>query len=183
VSDKNLAALVGRLTIQPPGDMHAVADAVARFRGRRITLMSGDIAVTDPCGMWIRRETVDYIVYAADVPEEQQALTVFHELGHMLAGHQGRTAEELAVDLMPRLTRMPELVSYMLCDGASTEVLCRVGIYDAYAEAVEAEAETIATLLVRRSAQARREGNWTMRPGREQAVAKAAESLGRPWER
>jgi hypothetical protein len=110
-----------------------LVQAVARTRGRNITLLDSE---TDPdgfSGLWIATATADYIAYDARASAASRDAIICHELAHMLLGHDAednsaQIAELFAPHLSPALVR---------------RFLSRHG----YENRIEAEAESLGTLM------------------------------------
>jgi hypothetical protein len=92
-----------------------------------------------PCGLWIALAKADYIFYEQDTTPLHQLHIIGHETGHMLLDHHGThiTSDELIQLLLPSLD--PDLIRSVL--GRTT-----------YTDAEEHEAETFASLLLKRIA-------------------------------
>ncbi|MFF7454557.1 ParH-like protein [Kitasatospora sp. NPDC008115] len=123
-----------------PFGIPALAEALARRRGRPIELIPLSGPVHAPCGALVSTDRADYIGYPVDTTALHQQHIVLHEIGHLLCGHTGGAGlSSAAADaLLPRLPG--ELVHRVL--GRS-----------AYSERQEQEAELVASLALHRALQ------------------------------
>ena len=115
--------------------------AVHRDRSRPIQLLSHDLGGDSPSGMWIATESTDYVVFPADASASERTAIICHEVAHMLLGHQAEARFDRAAQLV-------EMVAPNVDPTTARRFLARHG----YAEAVEADAEELATVLVARLA-------------------------------
>lgn len=141
--------LVESLDLPASFDAPSVCDLIAERRGRRIVLLPMSLPVDSPCGMLVRTGSFDAIFFEQETSQLHQLLIVGHELGHILAGHDG------AQTLDPEASRL------LLPDLDPGLVHRFLGRTD-YSRDQEREAEMIASLLVRRANQATL--NMRMRP-------------------
>lgn len=130
-------------TVGPPGQsLQEFVQRLALHRGRPIILRSfrfSDIPEGE-CGLFIMRDDRDEIGYPRDAPHASHI--VFHEIGHMIRGHQ-RTVSSAASPLARSMARLdPDMIRS--CLGR-----------DVYSEEVEREAEVFASLLSSRLAASR----------------------------
>lgn len=117
-------------------DLPALLDRVSALRGRPIFVCPAS-ARPAPCGVWIAAPGRDYIFYEADTTPLHQAHIVFHELAHLLCGHQAAQVLE------------PALLHALLPDIEPT-ILERVLRRATYETVQEQEAELLASLLLQR---------------------------------
>lgn len=142
--DRDLRArwvgLMRQLHMPAPLDLRVFADRYGHHRGRPIRLVPYPIAAGGPYGMWVAKDTVDFIMYQADTHAVHQTAIIAHEFGHMIAGHdlQQETAESLGALL-------PGLAPGQVRD--ETGALARS--YHPSNSRIELEAETIATMIIR----------------------------------
>jgi hypothetical protein len=129
--------IIASLPIPKPFDLEQFRANLERHRGRPLLLLPDAIA-TDCSGIWIGAEHADFIFYARDTTVVHQRHIIVHEIGHMAFGHQGARVDggELALSLFPDLS--PDLVRSALARTA-------------YSEYEEREAETFASVLLRRA--------------------------------
>ena len=119
------------------GVLDDLVRAVGQDSGRVIRLLPFHLGTDSLTGLWLATDQADYIVYPANASAAERAAIVSHELSHMLLFHRpaggadqlGRLAEQLAPDIDPAVVRL---------------FLGRHG----YARKEEADAETLATVLV-----------------------------------
>ncbi|WP_410658239.1 hypothetical protein [Amycolatopsis sp. lyj-112] len=126
-----------RLGVDRPVGMVELCRVLGESRGRAIRLVPFPMEVPGPYGLWMSTASADYIVFQAETTKVHQEHIIAHELGHILAGHQGEEDDE---EIWARL--MPDIAP-----GVLRRLLKRTH----YDSAQEREAETIATLLLERS--------------------------------
>lgn len=130
--------IVEQLDLPDPFDIEQLCRRLGAQRGRPIRLLPLRLPVNSPCGMWVSTAAFDAIFYETDTSPAHQILIIAHEIGHLLCEHAAppvldRDASRL---LLPDLD--PELVQRTL--GRTN-----------YSALEEREAETIATVLLRRA--------------------------------
>ncbi|WP_060575585.1 MULTISPECIES: hypothetical protein [unclassified Pseudonocardia] len=96
---RRCAALVHRLDrdiggIPRPFDLDELLDRIERHRERPIDLHATRIS-GGPCGLWLRRDDADVIVYPENTSTVHQTHIVLHEIGHMVCEHRGACALDL----------------------------------------------------------------------------------------
>lgn len=143
LSDKDIARLVKEMPIPVPWDRDEFVARISELRGRKITLVPVDTAalVDSPCGLWLRRDEDDLLLYASGTSEYHIDQIVCHEVGHMVLGHSQELSyradredtEELCSSLLPDLD--PATVNAVLARGE-------------YRDDQEREAEAFASLLM-----------------------------------
>lgn len=121
------------LGIMPPLQVPALCERLGERRGRPIRLMSYPLLVPGPFGLWIATASADYIFYQAETTRVHQEHIILHEVGHILAGHEGHTDDAVWAQSMPDIS-----------PGVIRRVLRRTS-YDA---AHEREAELVATIIL-----------------------------------
>ncbi|MEQ0558842.1 hypothetical protein ABJI51_07155 [Amycolatopsis sp. NEAU-NG30] len=126
--------LLNELGIRPPLDVSDLCRSVGDLRGRPIRLLAHRIPVPGPFGAWIATAQADYIVYQRDTSKAHQRHIILHELGHMLAGHQGTVEDD---SLLAQLT--PDVAP-----ASVRQTLLRTS----YDSDHEREAETVATIIL-----------------------------------
>ncbi len=114
--------------------------AVDQYRSRPIQLLPHDLGRGSPSGMWIATESTDYVVFPADASSSERTAIICHEVAHMVLGHQAA--------LFDRTAQLVEMVAPHVDPATAQRFLTRHG----YAEAMEADAEELATALVARLA-------------------------------
>lgn len=143
LSNADLSAIVKQMPIPVPWDRDQFIARVSEMRGRPIHLVPVDTAslIDSPCGLWLRRDADDLLLYAEGTSNYHIDQIVCHEVGHMVLGHSQMLSyranrddtEQLCHDLMPDLD--PETVRAVLARGE-------------YSDKQEQEAETFASLLM-----------------------------------
>jgi len=111
--------------------------AFDRDRNRSIQLLPHDLGPGSPSGMWIATERGDYVVFPADASSSERTAIICHEVAHMVLGHQAEAQLDRAAQLV-------EIVAPHVNPATAQRFLTRHG----YAEAMEADAEELATALV-----------------------------------
>ncbi|WP_326692308.1 MULTISPECIES: hypothetical protein [unclassified Streptomyces] len=129
---RRIRHLMRRLDVQPPLSVRELCQAVAADRGRAIELRAHPLPACGPHGLWLKLPTVDVVLYQECTSRIHQDHILLHELGHILAGHQGRRDVEGLRYLFPALA--PELVEQVLQRHTCVEP-------------EEREAELIATII------------------------------------
>jgi hypothetical protein len=126
--------IVAALNVPTPLDMSAVRAEVSRITGRPIEVRVTDMPSRGLCGLWASIDGTDVIWVTAGSSSDHQQHVQLHELGHLLAGHEGTSASmtEVLRELAPDLD--PALVEAMLARKS----------YDTVAEI---EAELLATMI------------------------------------
>jgi hypothetical protein len=65
---------------------------ISGLRGRPLELIPFDFPVTTMSGAWLATRSADYVFFEAQTNALHQRQIVFHEIGHMLWGHQSASA-------------------------------------------------------------------------------------------
>ncbi|HEX4226135.1 MAG TPA: hypothetical protein VHZ97_27470 [Pseudonocardiaceae bacterium] len=126
--------LLNELDIRPPLKVTELCRKLGEQRGRPIRLLEHPIPVPGPFGVWIATETADYILYQQHTSKSHQDHIVLHEIGHMIAGHQGEEQENQALEgLLP---------------GVEPAAVRRALSRTSYDNEHELEAETVATIIL-----------------------------------
>ena len=81
-----LEELEHQVSLRDIADIRAFCDALARRRGRPLTLVSSEMPA-DPAALWVAMGQCDYIVYEERAAPPYQEHLILHEVGHMLCGH------------------------------------------------------------------------------------------------
>ena len=130
---RSTRSLLRTLDIRPPLSVPEFCRRLAEHRGRPIQLQEFSFDVPGPFGMWLATGRTDYVFYQRETTPSHQDHIILHEIGHILAGHDGNVAGDLAEDLLPHLP--PDAV--------------RRGLRrDSYDTAHEREAELVATIVM-----------------------------------
>ncbi len=119
------------------GDLEDFVHVVGASRGRSIRLMPFPLEPSSPTGLWIATEQADYVVYPEDASPAEKAAIICHELAHMLLHNEPVGGVDL-------LAEMAAMVAPRVDPAVARRFLARHG----YLQDVEAEAETLATVLV-----------------------------------
>ena len=137
VRDRCLTAM-RQLDIPDPFDLAEFIDRLERQRSRKIQLVAIPAMPDGLCGMCVPTGGSDYIFHEEGSSPLHREHIIMHELGHAIMAHEGDglSVKDLAPLLFPTLN--PELVH---------RVLGRT----AYSTREEKEAETLATLILRRA--------------------------------
>ena len=86
-------ALLRELEVPAPFGPRELCRRLAEHRGRPIRLVPYPIELPGPFGLWIRTAGADLIVYQSQTPPAHQEHIILHEVGHIIAGHEGEPAE------------------------------------------------------------------------------------------
>ncbi|MDL4813202.1 hypothetical protein [Actinomadura opuntiae] len=125
------------LDIPEPWDFEQFCVRVAAHTGRRLRVLPVTAMPKGLCGMYVSTADTDYVYATASTTPFHREHIALHEIGHLLAGHQGGLAvADLAEVLLPDLH--PALVRTVL--GRTS-----------YTDEQEREAEYFATLVAKRS--------------------------------
>ncbi|MCX4902820.1 ImmA/IrrE family metallo-endopeptidase [Streptomyces sp. NBC_00878] len=128
-------ALIRKLEIPSPFDVHTLIQSVAQRQGRPIQLMAIAMPAGSPCGLWISTASTDYIFYEKQASPLHQEHIIVHELGHLLCGHV-------------RLTDVNNDITRRLMPTLSPNMIERVLQRTYYNTPEEKEAEMIASLIL-----------------------------------
>ncbi|MCE3031988.1 hypothetical protein [Streptomyces sp. CMSTAAHL-2] len=126
------------LGVQPPLDVNELCTQLGHKRGRPLRLVPYPLPVPGPYGAWVATRSADYILYQQETSKAHQDHIILHEVGHILAGHRGESANECCengAELDDPGAPGPDTVQHVL----------RRTSYD---EAREHEAELIATIIL-----------------------------------
>lgn len=137
-----------------------LAERVAAMRELPIVLLACPIPTPECYGWWLTSPLCEFIVYERDTFVSHQNHIIFHELAHILLGHQTvALSQEKAHELLSRCHSLELVASAQgrvyagiattLQDTArDADVLLRE-MADVHAALKETEAESLATLLQR----------------------------------
>jgi hypothetical protein len=131
--------IVDGLELPDPFEATVFIAALARTRGRPITLMPLSLPPHTPCGLLVSTDSSDYIVYAADTTYLHQQHILLHEAAHLICGHDATS---------PAVSPAAQVLAPHLPPGLVQRVLGRA----VYAEPQEQEAELVASLILTRAA-------------------------------
>jgi hypothetical protein len=153
LSDDDLTRIIKDMPIPVPWNRDVFVQNISQLRGREIILIPVDTATLpdSPCGLWLRREHDDLLIYAAGTSDYHIDQIVCHEVGHMILGHSQLLSyradhddtAEICGSLLPDLD--PKTVHAVLARGG-------------YSDDQEHDAESFASRLIvaaRESADAR----------------------------
>ncbi|QHC21392.1 hypothetical protein GR130_08065 [Streptomyces sp. GS7] len=122
------------LDVRPPLRVEVLCQQLGERRGRPIRLVAHPLPMPGPFGVWIATDSADYILYQQETSKTHQDHIILHEVGHILADHQGvDTGDEFLQTAMPELS-----------PGMVTRALRRTS----YDEAHERQAELVATIIL-----------------------------------
>lgn len=93
---KHVRSSLAALDLPSPLRLGDLCERLGERRGRPMQLMARALPVPGPSGMWIASTNADMIVYQSETTPAHQNLIVLHEIGHILAGHNGQHGEPLA---------------------------------------------------------------------------------------
>lgn len=149
LSDADIGAIAKQMPIPVPWNRDEFIRRISAMRTRPIHLVPVDTAalVDSPCGLWLRRENDDLLLYAEGTSDYHIDQIVCHEVGHMVLGHSQMLSygadrddtAELCGSLLPDLD--PETVEAVLARGE-------------FADDQEDEAERFASTLMVAAAEA-----------------------------
>ncbi|MBT0772280.1 ImmA/IrrE family metallo-endopeptidase [Kineosporia sp. J2-2] len=114
-------ALLRELDVPQPFGSRELCRCLSAHRGRPIRLVPFPIESPGPFGIWFSTDAADVIIYQSQTTPAHQEHIILHEVGHIIAGHDG---EQLAAGEAVRVHRR-----------------------SAYDNRQEREAELIATIL------------------------------------
>lgn len=133
--------LLDHVAMPNPWDIDVFLDRLEDYRCQPIDLCAVPWTAGESTGAWKRNGDHDIIAYAENTSPAHQDHIILHEVGHMISDHRGRCVLSLAE--AQRLA--PHLKSTALA-----HLLDRVS-----ARSEEAEAETIASLILARAVRQR----------------------------
>ncbi|GAA1965325.1 hypothetical protein [Kitasatospora viridis] len=168
-----LAALVARIEVPQPFQLDRFCDSIARERGRPLRLVPlSDAAGRDlPCGLWLGLPEADVIFYEAGAAPILKTQIVLHEISHMLLDH-GRPAGSV-----PPQRAAPATDREL---GLDTDRVLALLARSGYTDRQEADAESLATLLLERATRA---GAGTGSAGTVRVLTRLDEAFGHPTRR
>jgi hypothetical protein len=120
---RHCRALLRELNVPAPFGPRELCRRLSEHRGREIRLMPFPIEAPGPFGLWLSTDTADLVIYQSQTTRSHQEHIILHELGHIIAGHEGEAVEQAPG---PELRGLPR---------------------SAYDNRQEREAELIATIL------------------------------------
>lgn len=161
------ARIVRGIDVPVPFDAATLCQRVGDRLGRPVHLLPTAMPDDVPCGLVISTDTAHYVCYDTGTTPLHQQHIVAHELGHLLAGHGTQPFADASASrtLLPTLD--PALVN---------RVLSRT---PRYAQPAEAEAETIADILLQRANPWAGEAAWEVPAEAATAVDRLTRALGR----
>lgn len=114
------SALQG-VVIPSPWNLQTFLDTLAQSRQRQIVLSEAPELTTTTSAKWIKNRDIDFIFHAPTQSTFYLELNVFHEVGHMLCGHDLRHPKSLlnSVDL----DSLGEMETLAGADGAIRTIL------------------------------------------------------------
>lgn len=132
-------AMLTTLDIPAPWDLNEFLARLERRRGRSIRVIPLPQMPRELCGIYVPTDTVDYVFHDDGASPLHREHIIMHEIGHVIFGHDngGLSVDDVAPLLFPRLD--PAIVRRVLGRTAT------------YQRREEAEAETLATMIMRRA--------------------------------
>ena len=169
-----LTELADRLVMTQPFQLEEFCAAIGRDRGRPLRLLPLENAAGAdlPCGLWVGLDTADLIFYEAGAAPILKAQIVLHEVSHMLLGHvspegtslaefaerveQVRLAERAEAEPAARVeaTAAEDHATQDAELGLATDRLLALLARNGYSSRQEADAESLATLILERATRA-----------------------------
>ncbi|MBB4924330.1 hypothetical protein [Kitasatospora kifunensis] len=199
-----LSQLADRLVVPNPFDLTEFCAAIARERGRPLHLVPVENAADAdlPCGLWVSLGTADLVFYEAGAAPILKTQIVLHEISHMLLNHVSPEASSLADLVVPaesaELALSADGVSAIATAaaaaieaeaaaraadlelGLATDRLLSLLARDGYGSRQEADAESLATLILER---ATRVGAEAASPSSTGVLSRLNDALGHPARR
>lgn len=123
------------------GDIDTFVKAISASRGRPIHVFEVPAPSESPSGGWFACGDADYVVVDATSTLSRRAAIVYHELAHILLGHQGE----------PLTSAQLSLLAPSMNPSVAARFLGRHG----YTSQVEHEAELLGTKLAAAAERAR----------------------------
>lgn len=162
-------AVVRQLDVPDPFNLTEFIARLERQRARKIQLVAIPAMPGGLCGLCVPMNTSDYIFHEEGSSPLHREHIIMHELGHAIMDHDGSglPIEGVASLLFPTLN--PDLVR---------RVLGRT----AYSTREEKEAETLATLILRR-AHRPLDQDLQVAPEHAKVVGRLEDTWGRPRRR
>lgn len=141
------AAKIDALDLPEHGcSISALVDQVAAFRGRPIHLVPINEAPGRASGYVFQRADSDVIKYEVSGGGRHQANAVAHELAHLLLDHDPGESAPDSTPCSDRTGGALQLIDDGILEVMTPRVMCRTD----FDETAEAEAETMAWLLLDR---------------------------------
>ncbi|GAA5611584.1 hypothetical protein Spla01_02738 [Streptomyces platensis] len=129
--ERRLRQELRELGIQPPLDVAALCKALGTKWGRDIELQPAPLPQPGPLGLLVETPEADVILYQEETTRLHQDHIILHEIGHMLAHHEGGSVDPDA--MVPRVE-----------PGGAHKVLRRCS----YDDQKECDAELVATIIL-----------------------------------
>ena len=111
-------ALLRELNVPAPFGPRELCRRLSEHRGREIRLVPFPIESPGPFGLWLSTDEADVVIYQSQTTRSHQEHIILHELGHIIAGHEGevRGVPRSAYD--SRQEREAELIATILHEWA-----------------------------------------------------------------
>ncbi|GAB3239882.1 ImmA/IrrE family metallo-endopeptidase [Kineosporia babensis] len=109
-------ALLRELDVPAPFGPRELCRRLAQHRGRPIRLVPFAIEQPGPFGIWFATDAADVIVYQSQTTPAHQEHIILHEVGHIIAGHDGEPRLRTAYDSRPEWEA--ELIATILHEWA-----------------------------------------------------------------
>ncbi|MFF7637293.1 hypothetical protein ACFZB9_29700 [Kitasatospora sp. NPDC008050] len=198
-----LSDLADRLVVPTPFDLTEFCAGIAADRGRPLHLVPVENAAGAdlPCGLWVSLETADLVFYEAGAAPILKTQIVLHEISHMLLDHVSPEAGSLAglvsaesAGPAPSPETVREIATAAVAAieaeaadraadlelGLATDRLMALLARDGYGSRQEADAESLATLILER---ATRVGAEAVSPCSTEVLSRLNDALGHPARR
>ncbi|BDD81254.1 hypothetical protein TPB0596_10170 [Tsukamurella pulmonis] len=127
--------LLRGLEMRPPVSAEELTRRIGEARGRPIVLREWPLPVPGPFGMWLAGDEQDLVFYQQQTSAAHQRHIIFHELGHIVCGHDA-DVEGVVAELPETMPPLPE--------GLRWRGLRRTCYTQAWEQEAEAVASTIA---------------------------------------
>ncbi|PYC76895.1 hypothetical protein C7C46_21125 [Streptomyces tateyamensis] len=151
-----LTALVERIAVPRPFQLAEFCAGVAAERGRPLRLVPlANAAGRDlPCGLWLGLDEVDLVFYEAGAAPILKTQIVLHEISHMLLDHTAPEAATPAERAEPAARALADRAATDAELGLRTDRVLALLARSGYSSRQEADAESLATLLLERATRA-----------------------------
>jgi hypothetical protein len=161
------AAKVEALELPFPFDVHRFCKSVERARGRMIHLIPRALPSGSPSGLCVSTNADDYVFYESQTSALHQEHIILHEVGHLLCEHRAASVSR-------------DEISELLLPDLDPAMIQRVLGRTCYPMWAEQEAEMIASLILAKVGEQRRETVSPVSSDVAPVVARVERSLGLP---
>lgn len=101
------------------GDLRGLLESLSAARGRPIVVIPKDGQGRPSSGRWYKTQTADYIMVNTAIAPSSEAITICHEIGHIILDHAddanglaGQVAPDVAPEVAGRILAMRTRDSY-----------------------------------------------------------------------